>query len=110
MLRDAPPRRNQKRAFSTLPNCSLSFVKLLTGWQTTHYFYDSYLNRVNPPILQNYIRFLHNNLRGIGLLRGLDNFSAKPRFCTNLGAVHISRVPGGPALIIVEGALDRECS
>ena len=95
MLRAAPPRRNQ-RAFSTLPYCSLSFVKLLTGWKTTHYFYDSYLNRVNPPTFQKYIHFAHNNLRGIGLLRGLDNFSAKPRFCTNLGAVRISRAAGAP--------------
>jgi len=29
---------------------------------------------------------MHNNLRGIGLPKGLDKISAKTRFCTNLGA------------------------
>jgi hypothetical protein len=56
-----------------------------------HYFYDSYLNRVNIPTLQNYIRLVHNNLRGNGLLRGLDNISAKTGFCTNSGATGFPR-------------------
>jgi hypothetical protein len=89
VLRDAPPRRNN-RAFSTHPNCSLYVVKLLSGPPaTTHYFYDSCLNRVNPPNLRKYIRFMRNDLRGIGLLRGLDKISAKTHCCTNSGAVRI---------------------
>src|ERR1700678_1219745 len=86
VLRAALPRRN-KRAFSTLPNCSLSVVKLPRGRPaTTHYFYDSQLQRVNTPTLQKYIRFMHSNLRGIGLPKGLYKISPKTRFCTNLGA------------------------
>jgi len=62
-------------------------VKLPRGRPaTTHYFYDSQLHRINTPTLQKYIRFMHNNLRGIGLPKGLDKISAKTRFCTNLGA------------------------
>ena len=82
MLRGAPPRRN-KRAFSTLPNCFLYIVKLLSDPQETHYFYDSDSNRVNPPTFQKYILFPHNNLRRIGLPKGLDNISPKTSFCTN---------------------------
>ena len=94
VLRAAPPRRN-KRAFSTLPNCFLSVVKLPRGRPaTTHYFYDSQLQRVNTPTLQKYIRFMHSNLRGIGLPKGLDKISAKTRFCTNLGA-NRSKTPRG---------------
>jgi 20S proteasome alpha/beta subunit len=56
VLRDEPARR-KKRAFSTLPNSSLYVVKLLSDPPaTTHYFYDSCLNRVNPPNLQKYIQ------------------------------------------------------
>jgi hypothetical protein len=42
----------QKRAFSTLPNCPLSVVELLRDLQTTHYFYDSWMNRVNMTCFQ----------------------------------------------------------
>ena len=92
----APRRRGaKKRAISTLPNCSLSVVKLPRGRPaTTHYFYDSQLQRVNTPTLQKYIRFMHSNLRGIGLPKGLDKISAKTRFCTNLGA-NRSKTPRG---------------
>jgi hypothetical protein len=45
-----------------------------------------YFSQVNN---HEYIRFARNDLRGIGLLRGLDKISAKTHFCTNSGAVRI---------------------
>ena len=82
MLRAAPPRR-KKRAFSTLPNCSLYVVKLLPDPRAnTHYFYDNSWNRVNPPTFQKYIRPVNNSLRGFEPLRGLDKISAKIKNCT----------------------------
>jgi hypothetical protein len=102
VLRDAPPKRNN-RAFSTLPNCSSYVVNLPPDPPaTTLYFYDSYLNRVNVPNLHKYIRFAHNNLRGFGPLRGLDKISPETRFCTNFGAMR-SETPHNSTSVIPSG-------